>query len=108
MAARPQMRHQVETNEHVVLDDDDAVVAHGAAVSSCFVRDAVCPPGAGQPTFPGLTQTPRAQHAAFCRLSQVLRGRQFGDVSWRCPPTVFDRRGNADWGRARAIERLAS
>src|SRR5262249_49797317 len=38
MAARSQKRHQVETNEHVVLHDDDTVVGRGAAVSRCLAR----------------------------------------------------------------------
>jgi len=69
MAARLQMHHQVETNEHVVLHDD-AVVAHGAAVSGCLSCATLLPKSAGQSTLPGLTQGPQAQDAAFCRSSQ--------------------------------------
>src|SRR5262245_34255186 len=34
-------------------------------------RDAFPPKFAGQPTFPGLTQSPQPQDAAFCRSSQA-------------------------------------
>src|SRR5215468_5618794 len=98
MAARPQMRHQVETNEHIVLHDDDTVVAHGAAVSSCLARATLfLPKSAGAATFPGLTQSPQPQDAAFCRSSQREVDNLeacLGDAHCLPPPHVSGRRAS--------------
>src|SRR5262249_47178495 len=58
MADRPQMRHEVETYEHVVLHDDDTVVAHGAAVSSCLSCATFSPKSAEHPNVSGQRKAP--------------------------------------------------
>src|SRR5690242_3354803 len=98
------MHHQVETNEHVVLHDDDAVVAHGAAISSCFVRDALSPQIRRAADLPGLTQNPPATGCGLLPLVAALRGRQFGGVPWRLSTQVAARRGNVGQRRARKLQ----